>query len=169
MRIDYLADHPRLVPELAELHWQQWGALRPGDNPRAIAYLLRASSGKGAIPSTVIALDGGQLLGSAMLLAHDMGGRAQLSPWLAGVFVRPEARRRGLGSALVRRVENEATALGVPRLYLYTDAAETLYQRLGWTVRERTRYRGGAVTIMVRELLAGEPAVVAGGAGALAP
>ena len=60
------------------------------------------------------------MLGSAMLIAHDMDTRLELSPWLAGVFVTPDRRRHGTGSALVQRVIGDATELGVRRLYLYT-------------------------------------------------
>jgi hypothetical protein len=46
----------------------------------------------------------GALFGSAMLIAHDMDTRMELSPWLAGVFVAPKRRGCGVGAALVRRV-----------------------------------------------------------------
>jgi GNAT superfamily N-acetyltransferase len=53
-----------------------------------------------------------------MLVAHDMDTRMDLSPWLAGVFVAPHHRRRGVGAALVQRIIDEATGLGVEQLYL---------------------------------------------------
>lgn len=83
-----------------------------------------------------------------MLVAHDMDTRKELSPWLAGVFVAPDYRRHGLGTALVRRAVDDATALGVRRLYLYTPTIELFYSRLGWSLVERTRYRGTDVVIM---------------------
>ena len=67
--------------------------------------------------------------------------RPELSPWLAGVFVTPEHRRRGTGAALVDRVVQEARALDIPRLYLYTPGDGTLYVRLGWSILEHTFYR----------------------------
>ena len=67
--------------------------------------------------------------------------RPKLSPWLAGVFVAPEHRRRGIGAALVERVVQEARALDIPRLYLYTPGGGTLYARLGWSILEHTFYR----------------------------
>ena len=70
-----------------------------------------------------------------------MTTRLDLSPWLSGVFVAPEHRRRGIGAALVNRVVQEARVLGIPRLYLYTADSGALYFRLGWSVVERTFYR----------------------------
>lgn len=91
--------------------------------------------------------------GSAMLVAHDMDTRVDLSPWLAGVFVTPEQRRHGVGAALVQRVIDEATALGVRRLYLYTPSTEHFYSRLGWSLVERTSYEGVDVAVMSYEVM----------------
>jgi N-acetylglutamate synthase-like GNAT family acetyltransferase len=41
----------------------------------------------------------------------------------------------------VERAVQEARALGVSRLYLYTPGTGALYRRLGWSVVERTFYR----------------------------
>jgi N-acetylglutamate synthase-like GNAT family acetyltransferase len=83
-----------------------------------------------------------------MLVAHDMDTRMDLSPWLAGVFVAPEYRRHGMGAELVQRVIGDAAALGVQRLYLYTPGTEHFYSRLGWSLVERTSYRGADVAVM---------------------
>lgn len=80
-----------------------------------------------------------------------MDTRMDLSPWLAGVFVAPDHRRHGVGAALVQRVIGEATALGVERLYLYTPSTEHFYSCLGWSLVERTSYRGADVAVMSYE------------------
>jgi N-acetylglutamate synthase-like GNAT family acetyltransferase len=87
-----------------------------------------------------------------MLVAHDMDSRPQLTPWLAGVFVKPQCRGKGIGSALVRRIEAEARSLEVATLYLYTPNTESLYERLGWSVTERCEYRNTNVVVMSKEL-----------------
>jgi GNAT superfamily N-acetyltransferase len=87
-----------------------------------------------------------------MLVANDMDTRKELTPWLAGVYVAPEHRRQGIGSALVARAVDCAERLGVPRLYLYTPGAERMYSRLGWSPMERVKYRGSDVLIMHRDL-----------------
>ncbi|MGC1323725.1 MAG: GNAT family N-acetyltransferase, partial [Candidatus Udaeobacter sp.] len=61
-------------------------------------------------------------------------------------------RGRGMGSALVRRIEAEARSLGVSTLYLYTPHTESLYERLGWSVTERCEYRNTNVVVMSKEL-----------------
>jgi GNAT superfamily N-acetyltransferase len=148
MQIEYLADHPMLVPRLARLHFEQWGYLRPAESLKERTRRLEAACGRGGVPSVVVALEGDALLGSAMLIANDMETRPDLTPWLAGVYVVADHRGRGYGSALVERIESEASALGVERLYLYTPDATDFYSRLGWELDERCEYLGQKVAIM---------------------
>ena len=110
MQIGYLADHQDFIPTLAQWHHREWVYLRPGDSLEARTARLRASCGHREIPTVMVSFTGGTLLGSAMLVAHDMDTRMELSPWLAGVFVAPNHRRHGIGAALVRRAVDDATA-----------------------------------------------------------
>jgi GNAT superfamily N-acetyltransferase len=79
--------------------------------------------------------------------------RPHLSPWLATVYVAPEYRGQGIGSALVRRIAEEAAALGVPRLHLYAQDQMGFYVRLGWQAVESLEYRGCLVTVMALDLV----------------
>jgi GNAT superfamily N-acetyltransferase len=149
MRIEYLADYPQHLPQLAEWHHAEWGKYNPGDTVEQRMERMQAHLGKRQVPTTFIALDRDVLMGSACILAQDMhDGRTDLTPWLASVYVSPEFRERGAGSALVTRVEQEARDIGVATLYLYTPDRESLYARLGWTVLERREYMGDPVVIM---------------------
>ena len=142
MQVDYLVDHDEFIPTVARWHHDEWAYLRPGDSVEVRITRLQECCGNRAIPTVVIAFTGSTLLGSAMLIPHDMDTRMELSPWLAGVFVAPNHRGRGVGAAMVRRVIDDATALGVRRLHLYTPSAQHFYSGLGWSLTERTRYRG---------------------------
>ncbi len=109
---------------------------------------LRASSGHQEIPTVFIASSGSTLPGSAMLVAHDMDTRLQWSPWLAGVVVAPEHRKRGVGAALAKHAAAEARTLGWPALYLYTFSTEQYYARLGWQLIECSSHFGEPVSVM---------------------
>ena len=148
MTIDYLADHPEFLRPLAEWQHGEWGHLRPGDTVEARMERLGSFGERDRIPLTVVAHEEGELRGSASLIAHDMNTRMDLTPWLAGVFVAPEHRRRGIGAALVRRIVEEAAQLSVPVLYLYTVHSEKFYASLGWSLQEHTTYREQDIAIM---------------------
>src|SRR5262245_10934330 len=120
MRIDYLADHLELAPLLAGWHHAEWAELLPGWTRAQAEEELRAHTGRRRIPTTVVALEGAEPAGSASLLADDLEGWEHLTPWVASVYVAPAYRGRGLGRRLVSRVVEEARALDVPTVYLYT-------------------------------------------------
>ena len=148
MNIEYLADYPDVLPILAEWQHREWGHLRAGDTFEKRKARLEDYSNRDRIPLTVVALEGSEVLGSASLVLHDMETRMELTPWLAGVFVGKQYRRRGIGAQLVRRIMEEAGKLDVPLLYLYTVHSEKFYAALGWTLLERTNYREQKVVIM---------------------
>jgi len=85
-----------------------------------------------------------------------MDTRLDLSPWLAGLYVAGPWRGRGIGTALVKAVEQKAIGLGIRKLYLYTPSAEVFYLRMAWLTREATDYLGAKVTIMEKEMRARE-------------
>jgi GNAT superfamily N-acetyltransferase len=135
--VEYLADRREFIPTAARWHHEEWGHLRPGETVEDRAVRVERDCGHREIPTTFVALAGHQCLGSASLVACDMDIRPALTPWLSGVFVAPEHRRRGVGAALVERVVQEARALGKPRLYLlharfWRSVSQT------WLVRCRT-------------------------------
>jgi GNAT superfamily N-acetyltransferase len=80
------------------------------------------------------------LVGSAIEPNHDM------PPWLAGLFVVPEHRRKGAGAALVRAIEDQARQRGFSRLYPYTTEAVGFYARLGRLILDRTNWKGSRLS-----------------------
>ena len=148
MQIELLADRPEFIPLLAEWHQREFGYLRPGFSIAERVAMLRERSGRRELPITFVASSGDELLGSAMLIAHDMDTHPEFSPWLAGVFVSPAHRRRGIGRALSEHVAREAWRLGFTVLYLYTPSAQDFYTGFGWSTLQRAHYRGTEVTIM---------------------
>lgn len=148
MRIEYLADCRAHVPRLAEWLHREWGYLHEHDSVERRAARLEARSTGGGIPVAFVAVDGDTLLGTASLVHDDLETRPELGPWLASVYVAPEHRRRGVASALVHRVVEEAQELQVPLLYLWTIDQERLYGGLGWEAAERLRFRDEDIVIM---------------------
>ena len=73
--------------------------------------------------------------GSVFLIDNDLESRPELTPWLAGLFVLPEARRQGIGEALVSAVLAHATSIGYETVFLHS-AIGDFYRRLGWESRE---------------------------------
>jgi GNAT superfamily N-acetyltransferase len=105
------------------------------------------------IPLTLLALVESQPVGTASIFLHDMDTRMDLTPWLAAVYVLPEFRGQGIGSQLVRAIEDVATRLQLERLYLFTPDREDFYARLGWSVLETAEYRQHSNVIMTKSFM----------------
>ena len=80
-----------------------------------------------------IAREGQDILGTGALAEHRDYGE------IKAMFVSPRARGRGVGDAILRKLEDYAKLLGLPELRLETstslDAAHRLYQRHGYQDR----------------------------------
>jgi GNAT superfamily N-acetyltransferase len=100
----------------------------------------------------LVAKADGEPIGTCLLVESEIEPNHDVSPWLAGLFVIPERRREGAGTILVRAIEDQARRRGFSRLYLYTSEAIAFYANLGWSVLDRTNWRGLDTTLMAREL-----------------
>lgn len=149
MEIANLKEHAEFIPTMAVWHHDQWGYLNPGGSVEKRIFSLEAELESDEIPKTFVAVSGEKLLGSASLIPHDMKTRMELTPWLASVFVDPELREKGIGSALVRHVVKEAGSLNYRTIYLYTPDRMVFYEGLGWTFIERADQKGHQVDIMM--------------------
>ncbi|MDL5365145.1 GNAT family N-acetyltransferase [Xanthomonas sp. NCPPB 2654] len=133
MRIVCLAEAPQHIPALASEHLQAFGPLLPEWALDEAEADLRSHRCDSRIPTTWIALDGDDWLGSVSLLQNDDARIRQFSPWLATLYVRPQARSGGLGAQLVAHCVQAAARLQVGYLYLYCQPhLVPFYQRLGW-------------------------------------
>jgi GNAT superfamily N-acetyltransferase len=142
------------VPLAAEWHFREWGHTDPGGSLASWTAGLAGQAGADQIPGTLLALVDGSPAGVVCLVGQDMPGcgpAAGLTPWIKGLYVIPQARRRGVGSLLIRRCEAWAASLGHQALYLYTErgsAAQALYERRGWQTIHVGHYESIDVTVM---------------------
>ena len=100
----------------------------------------------------LVAKADGEPVGTCLLVESEIEPNHDVSPWLAGLFVAPEHRRKGAGAALVRAIEDQARQREFSRLYLYTSDAVGFYKSLGWQVLDRTNWKGFDTALMVRDL-----------------
>jgi len=70
-----------------------------------------------------------------------MGGYDGHRGWIYSLAVRPEVRRRGIGTALMRHIERELARRGCAKINLQLLASNAatvaFYQKLGFAVEER--------------------------------
>jgi predicted N-acetyltransferase YhbS len=155
MDIQYLGDHRDVVPILAAWIYNEWSYLYPGTTLQDFTGLLLERMDKKSLPLTLVAIEAGEPVGTASLKAFDMETRNDLTPWLTSLHVAEPWRRRGIGSNLVKAIEQKAVELGIRKLYLFTpdaDLVSLFYSRLGWTVKEKTIYHSYPIHILEKDL-----------------
>lgn len=146
--ITAVSDQPALAPLVARWRVEAFFA----DGGYTVAEMTRLILAPQGPEETFVLFEGGCPVGTAGLVRQDLDARRDLSPWLAGVFVEPDARRRGHAAALVRQVEAHAGAAGVSMLWLYTLGMERLYAGLGWEHAGTEVDRDRPVSLMRRWL-----------------
>ena len=150
-RIIGIADRPDLAPLLAGWLWEAFWR-HDGHTLAEVEAVLAAGTIMRGPPQTFILLLDGVPSGTASLAAQDLDSRPDLTPWLAGVYVVPEARGQGLAQMLVGAVEDAARASGTRTLWLYTRRAERVYLRGGWQTVEYFQRHDAPHALMRREL-----------------
>jgi GNAT superfamily N-acetyltransferase len=135
--ISDLRQRPEFFDPAADRIWQAWW--QPEGHPLGyISSRLRENMSDTPIPFALVAHDGAGFLGTASVIASDLAERPQLTPWVAAVWTEPQARRHGVGGALVNRAAQDCFALGIGRVYLCARPRMTgFYQALGWIISER--------------------------------
>lgn len=154
LRICPLAERPEWAETLAGWHYQEWGALYADAwSLERCRQELRQHAARAACPGTWVAEQSGVLIGSVSVVEKDADELSEVpGPWLASLYVRPEARGRGLGRGLIRTAENAARDAGYPRLWLFTLQHTALYRSMAWQVSRSGQVQSTPVTVMYRDL-----------------
>lgn len=147
-KIEFLPDDHGLVSLVAGWIYQQWHRHRPSWSFEQSYQRVKARAGRTEPPLTVVAFERGLPVGTATISLDDMSSHPELSPWMASLFVLPEQRGRGIGSALVERIHREFDRLGIKTAYLFTPDREAMYRRLGWRPVFSEEFRGELVSVM---------------------
>ena len=101
---------PQHASRVTEWLWRAFG----GETlPQAFfASIVGHSQTPGALPMTFIAAEGETLLGTVGLWRCDLISRQDLYPWMAALYVAPEARGQGLAGKLQQHVIDYARKQG---------------------------------------------------------
>ncbi|WP_341937665.1 GNAT family N-acetyltransferase [Marinimicrobium sp. C2-29] len=113
---------------------------------------LRAHLDSFPIPVTLLARKGPEPLGCVSLVRYQASAGGSDRVWLSNLYVRADARRRGLGSLLVDRACRYAREQGETELWLFTDNRQVFYKKRGWQLGGEARVSGSDVEILVRRL-----------------
>jgi len=152
LRIEYLADHPEILPTLRRWFETEWRSYYGPDGPGDAGNDLAAYAGRERLPIGLVAFEGEWLRGVAALKADSIATHPHLLPWAAAGLVDPLCRGRGIGGALLRALESLARLMEYTHIFCGTGSAGTLLERQGWFCMEKIRYHGENLSIYQKEL-----------------
>ncbi|HKD97795.1 MAG TPA: GNAT family N-acetyltransferase, partial [Micromonosporaceae bacterium] len=150
--IDLLAEHPELVPTVGEIRWREWGHW---PEPTELSFwvdVTGAEAGTDALPVTWVAVNAaGEAVGAVALGEFDIDEVRDRSPWVMGMIVREDLRGRGIGTRLMRRLEDWAVTAGHPTIWVATGGlAVAFYQSCGWEITELVERPYDTATVLRR-------------------
>ena len=152
VRIKHLADHPEVLTTLAtwlEAEWPSWYG--PEESGDAYADLARYSN-HNSLPVGLIAFRDRELCGFAALKTDAISGYEGREPWAGAAVVPPELRNHGVGSKLLRALENKARELGYESIFAGTSEAFNLLRRQGWQEQGQAFHNGADVYVYEKAL-----------------
>lgn len=151
LRIAPLADHPSLIPVLADWLYREWGYLEPLSTREWVASRLAERTNRTTVPICFVAFTGGTLVGTVSIKLREMEMYPQLRYWIGSLLVAADWRGRGIGSALMRHAGEWASGQ-TDTMHLYTTEQVAFYEKLGWQTIATPEYRGDTVTVMQKWL-----------------
>lgn len=149
MRVEWLADHVELIPVLTDWFRREWPEASVEHDPAA---RLEQFCSRDRIPLSVVAMDGPRPIGTASLLTESVSSHKHLSPWVAGLYVVPEARGRGVATRLIAALSDIAKSLDIGTIYIGIGSAQAHYERLGWRPMGIGRADGDEVIVLSKSL-----------------
>ena len=148
MTIQPLANHREHLPALAGYWVTEWAHLyRDWDENKARQEVETQNTDR-RLPTTLVALEGTELLGSVSLIFDDLPGHDHLNPWLASLYVLPSCRGKSVGSALVKEAEQVFQQNGFHQAYLFTERTEKFFEMLGWQLMKKSHCHEHPVVIL---------------------
>lgn len=153
IKIDFLADHLNFVDEITSVWQKEWIIDKSEKGFDRLKARILNKLNKDKIPFILVAIDVEDWIGTASLWEHDLDKRPDLTPWIAGVYVTEEYRGKGIATQLISKVLEIAKKLNYKTIYLHTEKAMGLYEKLGWAkLEESINDQGEPTTVYFLDL-----------------
>jgi len=95
-----LINHPHHTQELAQWAFKEWGQFYPRATQEKTFRWVHRTSRDSGLPLTMLALDGQNLVGFAMIQRQELYRDKGVTPWLGGLLVKKNYQHQGIGTLL---------------------------------------------------------------------
>jgi predicted N-acetyltransferase YhbS len=133
----HLYEAPQVQAEVAAMIYAEFWQHEPGASVEWIAQRLAEATVPDRLPACLVATCSATPIGVVNLIEYDDPNPRIGRPWIAGLVIKAEWRRQGIGTRLVRAALDHARRLGETEAFLATDSP-AFYARLGRRFRRRS-------------------------------
>ncbi|MEI7792877.1 MAG: GNAT family N-acetyltransferase [Candidatus Berkelbacteria bacterium] len=130
IQIDFLANHRQFVDAVARFWCLEWGSDKSEQGIEKTKERILHKLNTDKIPLILIAFDGDKCLGTVAIVEDDLEKRPDLTPWIASVYIEENHRGHGIAKLLVEAAMRKAKTLGLKIIYLHTETAHGLYEKM---------------------------------------
>jgi GNAT superfamily N-acetyltransferase len=152
MQISHIKYFQHWIPIIGKWIYDEWAYVYPQKSLQDIQRTLISRVNEREMPITLVAHDERGVLGTASLKAEDLSAAPELTPWISSVYVGPDHRGEGIGTALASEIEKIAGELGYKRLHLFNPLAQGVFEKLGWKMLKTLDYGGKELAILYKDL-----------------
>ena len=121
MKLEYLADHPELLPTVAQWYFEEWGYLSEEKTLEQDIQRLQIYQNKDKVPLMLLAVEEEALLGAAQLKFREMSIYPEKEHWVGGVYVAEAHRGKGIARQILVELIAIAKSFKIETLYLQTE------------------------------------------------
>lgn len=135
LNISFLAECPDEANNIAIWYYDEWAQHAPDVTLDMVLKNVREKAANSSeFPMALVCHIGEVLVGALELKIRENKHYLDYEHWVGGVYTHPDYRGKGIASALLTRAKQQASAVGVHRLYLQCDhQLVSFYTQHGFT------------------------------------
>ena len=127
LMVKNIAKDKKYFNEVLDLVYKEWG----NNNFDFWHSWMNNSMFENDIPMTFLVFCDNEFVGTFSLWRCDLQSRQDLFPWLGGIVVKEDWRRKGIGLFMQMKAKEILKILGYRRAYLFTEMTG-YYEKTGW-------------------------------------
>lgn len=155
IKISLLADHPLESKKIAQWYFDEWLHEIPELTVNRISEKMSKSINRNSLPIMLLAHLNSSLIGVVELKISENSSHPEYTPWLGGLYIKPNFRGNGYSNTLIGEAKQTAINLGNDHLFLQCEKKNIgLYKKHGFKVLHDSSHGKFSVTIMKWEKIA---------------
>jgi len=127
LTVKNIVEDKQYFDEILNLIYKEWG----NNDFEFWKSWVQSSMSENDVPMTFIVFCDNELVGTFSLWRCDLQSRQDLFPWLGGIVVKEEWRRKGVGLFIQHKAKEILKSLGYNKAYLFTKMTG-YYEKTGW-------------------------------------